>query len=285
VNETSGLAWLDATGLCTINDGGHDPTLHRLKLDGGTTPVFLSGAQNIDWEDLAVGDGKIFIGDFGNNLQTRRDQKIYFMEQTRLTPDDTLHLDSINNVIAFTLPDQPAGFDKRNRNFDFEAMFYKGNALYLISKSARLGRKSFGKLYRLPAAPGEHVAQLIDSFYFGEPVTAADYDTAANVLVVTGYLSLFVFERFDENNWHNASPRRFRHNRLRQYEGLAVHPEQRSLFISNEKGFGKRAALHTVGIQQLNDTKGNGGVGYAWRRFKLSIVLGLYNLRVNRLNR
>src|SRR5579862_6552412 len=67
--ESSGLQ-MAGDFLWSFNDGGNPPELYRIDTATNTLLqiVKLSGATNIDWEDIAFDGTYFYIGDFGNNL-------------------------------------------------------------------------------------------------------------------------------------------------------------------------------------------------------------------------
>ena len=79
LEENSGMVHYANGVLYFINDSGNDPILYRYDTATNTYGEFeILNASNVDWEDLATDDsGNIYIGDFGNNDNRRRDLKIY----------------------------------------------------------------------------------------------------------------------------------------------------------------------------------------------------------------
>jgi hypothetical protein len=280
VNETSGLVCIDSN-IWTINDSQHRSTLFQVNKNGlAEDSVFVYDALNEDWEDLASDSLFIYIADVGNNLQVRHGFSVHAISRYDFASRDS----SIGSqTISFgQLPDQPNVFPKAGkRNFDIEAAFVKNGYLYFISKNIKTCGKSYGKLYRIPASQGSSDIQLIDSFQFNEPVTSADYDAVSNRLMVTGYLSLFVFDDFNEGNFSKSSPRRY--NRLRQYEGLSFDCNKKKLLLSNEKGFCKKSALFEIPVEQISNPKHSVGLGFAWRRVKLCAIMTVYNYGLKRV--
>nr|MBI1232684.1 hypothetical protein [Cytophagales bacterium] len=76
IDEASGLvvSWKNPNLLYTHNDSGGDPVIYMLDSlgkDRGT--IFLEGAKNRDWEDIAIGPGKnstqsyVYVGEIGDN--------------------------------------------------------------------------------------------------------------------------------------------------------------------------------------------------------------------------
>lgn len=166
LTEVSGLFQAGPDSLWWHNDGGHGAELFLTNSRGellwkGTVP----GTLNRDWEDLTADDrGNIYIGDFGNNLNRRRDLAIYIYNPA------TGSLDSI----LYRYPDQrdfPP--QPRNQNFDMEAFFWFQDSLHLFSKNHLRQGNYYTKHYSLPARPGAYEAVLRDSLYLKKRVVTA----------------------------------------------------------------------------------------------------------------
>lgn len=167
VNESSGLARRTATSVWTLNDGGGRPTLYGVSL---TTPgtlidsIALPQLRNIDWEDLAQqdssgqGGGRLFIADLGNNSNARQDLVIHEVKER-----------AVVNSFSITYADQKA-FPPADRNFDCEAVFYRSDSLFLLSKN-RSGHMV--RLYGLPARGSRYVLAPLDSVFIKSMVTGA----------------------------------------------------------------------------------------------------------------
>lgn len=181
--ESSALQLLGGQ-LWSLNDGGNDPVLFRLDSAGGQTRqrVRLSNAPNIDWEDLAADANYLYVGDFGNNLGTRRDLRILRVPRTALGPG----ADSARaQVIAFTYPDQTDFTPHNNQhNFDCEAMFVAHDSVHLFTKNWQDFQTRY---YTVPATPGTHVAHLKARFNVNGLVTAADVSPAGTAAALLGY--------------------------------------------------------------------------------------------------
>jgi len=78
LSEISGLEKISDSLLIAINDGGNEPILFFLDLKGTITrKVRVSNASNTDWEALVIDEKYVYIGDFGNNMNERKDLCIY----------------------------------------------------------------------------------------------------------------------------------------------------------------------------------------------------------------
>ena len=83
--ESSGLIYSKKDGmLISNNDSGNKSELISFRPNGDLVNIqSFETLKNIDWEDLTQDDqGNVYIGDFGNNRQMRKDLKIYKIGQS-----------------------------------------------------------------------------------------------------------------------------------------------------------------------------------------------------------
>jgi hypothetical protein len=71
--------------LWAHNDSGDSPRLLAFKTSGApVAEVMLEGAENFDWEDIAIGrDGALLVGDIGDNLGQRDSVVVYRVAEPR----------------------------------------------------------------------------------------------------------------------------------------------------------------------------------------------------------
>lgn len=182
IREVSGMVRTPEGHLWLLNDSHNPPELFRFNpvktqlLETRRLPV-----PNRDWEDLTTDQsGLLYIGDFGNNKNARRDLCIF-----RYNPQNGA-LDSIQ----FRYPDQQAypPADTRAWNFNCEAMVFFDDSLHIFSKNVFKGN-SVTKHYVLPAQPGNYVAQLRDSLVLkNRVVTGAALSPDGRTLAITSYI-------------------------------------------------------------------------------------------------
>lgn len=236
VNESSGLAKL--TGKQTFwshNDSGGKAELYEVDSTGNyISTLNIPKARNIDWEDLASDrQGNIFIGDFGNNRNNRKDLTIYKLSEKEPEKVKTIQF-SYEDQNAFPPPD-------KERNFDCEAMFYHQDSLYLFSKNR--GDKQV-KLYVVPAAEGTYSARLKAKIYLKTMVTGADISPDEKKFAVLTYGKLFIFG-INEGQINFSNPIFCLKTKRKQTEAIVFLDNDR-LLLTNEQGsiylIGQRAA-------------------------------------------
>ena len=73
--ESSGLALAGQDAFWTHNDHGNKPNLYKIDKSGNLLETIkFTSLTNIDWEELTEDDqGYIYIGDFGNGKNDRKD--------------------------------------------------------------------------------------------------------------------------------------------------------------------------------------------------------------------
>ncbi|MCP4591927.1 MAG: hypothetical protein GY842_14430 [bacterium] len=154
----------------THSDSGNPAALYAIKADGellATIPV--TGAPNLDWEDLAVANGCIYVGDIGNNYGWLRGRIIY-----RFTEPDP-HANPIKPIAPtatyrYVYPDKP---------FDAEALVVRGEDLFVIRKT---GGKDSAIYHLSPATEGRMQLARIQSLQ-ARWITGADLSKDGRYLV------------------------------------------------------------------------------------------------------
>ena len=196
LDETSGLEIINKQ-LVTINDSGNDPVLFYINESGNILDERkLNCCKNNDWESLAADSDYVYIADFGNNYDTRKNLsiiKIPIDKSSNETPE----------IINFLYPEQKK-FKRiyRRSEYDAEALISFGDILLIFTKNKR---KKITEIYSLPKNGGNFKAQKIGSLNTESIVTGADYDKKTNTLVLTSTINfdeyyILVINDFSLNN-------------------------------------------------------------------------------------
>lgn len=215
LSEASGLYYAGPDSLWWHNDSGDGPKLYLTNGRGELLrTVPFPQLRNMDWEDITVDEqGIIYIGDFGNNGNRRKDLRIY-----RYHPESG-NVDSIaffyNDQLDFPPPPERA-------NYDMEGFFWLNDSLHLFSKNRLQKGDYYCKHYVLPDAAGEQVAQLTDSIFLRKRViTGAAISPDRQTMALIGYnfkrllgffptsaASMFVFTDFSGTKFFKGRMRR-----------------------------------------------------------------------------
>ncbi|MFC5270474.1 SdiA-regulated domain-containing protein [Adhaeribacter terreus] len=227
VAESSGFAWADDAGtLWTHGDGGGTNTLYKVDLKGNLLEAkTIPNTINEDWEDITKDkSGNLYIGDFGNNNNKRRNLRIF-----KINFQDTSHVDTIQ----FRYEDQQEfPPQKKDRNFDSEAFFWHNGKLYLFSKDR--GREELVKVYELPDQPGNYVAKKVDELQMNSMITGADVSPDGKHFALLGYGKIYLFE-LTGNKLFDGKKYCIPVGKSGQAEAL-VFENNKDLIFSNENG-------------------------------------------------
>ncbi len=197
IPETSGLIKWD-NRIWTHNDNT-DINLYSLDTANGNTngAYLISGAENIDWEEISQDDNYVYIGDFGNNANgNRTDLKIL-----RISKNSILSGSPVTEIIHFSYSDQtnflPAG--SNNTDFDCEAFVVSTDSIYLFTKQWISNNTS---VYSLAKTPGTYTAHFKSTYTVQGLITGATYMETKNLIVLSGYsnaLQPFAYLLYDFN--------------------------------------------------------------------------------------
>jgi hypothetical protein len=204
----------------------------------------VDGAQNVDWEDIAIDDaGHLYLGDFGNNANQRRDLVIYRVPEP--DPAAPARRVGVDRALHFRYADQETFPDRAHRNFDAEAMLWFRGALYIFSKDRS---DTHTRVYRLPDRGGDGelaLEPIADLDLGGDPsglfgnTTAADISPDGRFVALLTYRAVYLYERRGSDPIPEGpvarialDPRRTRQAESVAWDGgaLLIGNEQRKLF-------------------------------------------------------
>lgn len=201
--------------------------------------VQLGAAAHIDYEDIAVEDSVLYLGDIGNNGNARRDLGIYVIREPYFYDRRTRPL----RHIPIAYPDQK-DIPANKWHFDAESLFIDDGTLYLLTKhraDRQINQLTAGtKLYRLDSKRPRQVNELVlvDRHKTIPPPTAAALSPNGTRLAVLGNSSLWLFPRPAEGDkWLSTKPRRFNLDADKTKQAEAITWDDGStLRITNEQG-------------------------------------------------
>lgn len=234
LQESSGLTSFDGR-LFSFNDSGNTSEIFEIKAGSSyIEKTFQTRLKNIDWEAITNDGENFYVGEFGNNLGTRKDLKIYQIP----FKNDSIIADSIK-PIPFYYPEQIDFTPKNiNNNFDAEAMIFFDGNIHLFTKEWITNTVSH---YIIDKNLTENQpAQKLESYDTGFVVTDASF--FENKLYVVGYTKkasvyMMIFEKDDSGNlFFNKPAKKFslgRAFKIGQIEGITV--TEKGIYISGER--------------------------------------------------
>jgi hypothetical protein len=113
--------------LWTHNDSGNAPQLFAIDLKGKLLSQWtVTGARAVDWEDIAIGPGGLYVGDIGDNRLRRTFVTVYRLKEPNPRSDGGPT--AAAEALRFRYPDGP---------HDAEAMMVhpRTGDLYIVTKA------------------------------------------------------------------------------------------------------------------------------------------------------
>lgn len=231
LNENSGLCIDADSNIWTLNDGGNSPEIYQINTSGHIeNRIYIKNATNNDWESLTTDrNGHFFIGDFGNNNNSRQNLNILIIPDPTLISGDSIDAEFIN----FSYEDQfsfPPAAD--SMNFDAEAFIHLQDHLYIFTKNRTSPFSGYTYIYKLPDTAGTYIAEKRDSLYLGNAMTELFQVTDATInnneeeIMLCGYYYLWHLKDFSSTNFSSGT--------IVQYTSTAISQKEGLHFISND---------------------------------------------------
>ncbi|WP_406682704.1 hypothetical protein N1F78_08370 [Seonamhaeicola sp. MEBiC1930] len=246
LNEVSGNEIIvNSNEIWMHNDGGNKPDIYCLNEKGELLRKITLDAKNEDWEDITSdSDGNLYIGDFGNNNNKRKNLKILRVPFNSLKKEGDIAVEKI----SFKYSDQKQFPPKKKKLlFDCEAFFYFNNSLYLFTKSRVENKSGKTNLYKLPAKKGKHKAKLIGSYNFGSSnynwVTGADIRDDGKQIAILTQKDIWLFSNFKDDDFFNGSVKQIPFKHLSQKEGIC-YKNDNTLILTDENDHGRGGNMY-----------------------------------------
>ncbi|MNK01438.1 hypothetical protein D3C87_192380 [compost metagenome] len=255
LKEISGLEYLpQSKSLWALEDSGNENKLYKIGNDGKSeAEITITNTVNTDWEELTSdAEGNLYIGDFGNNDNARKDLVIYKIDKSRLTGRSV----EASSKITFSYPEQTEFPSKKStRIYDCEAFFeHKGN-FYLFTKNRSAKFDGSFSVYKVPNRAGDHKAVLMGSLktcgiYKKCAVTAADISPDGTKAVLLTGDKVFVITNFGNDNFASGDMQMLELGHASQKEGLCFKDND-TLLIADEKDKKTGGKLYEVKLSAL----------------------------------
>ncbi|MBQ0147982.1 MAG: hypothetical protein KBS93_05950 [Flavobacteriaceae bacterium] len=266
LEEISALSYEDrdksVVSFWGLNDSGNKSELYRFTKDGNIIQtISTTNAPNIDWEEIAIDDNKLFFADFGNNLGNRKDLAIYYINRDEIDLNNEFQSLQAHKIEFFYPEQEHFGYKNLTTNWDAEAFFIYNNQIHVLTKEWTNKATTH---YTIPIDSSKrHAAKRIEVYPTDFMVTGAHISTKSNDkgLYIIGYTieTLAILQWFDlpkDNSdliFTNSAkttilPLGFT-TQLGQLEGISLSSaDQNQICMSGEKfkfkGFHAKQILH-----------------------------------------
>ena len=248
VSECSGVAKLPSGNFAMINDSGNEPEVFIVDHSGKLLKTFyLPDVCNIDWEELAYDEGHLYIGDFGNNANERKDLAIL-----KYAVSDSDELSRLE-IIKFQYADQkefPPG--KRKMNYDLEAMIHTNDSIFIFTKNRTKPFDGYTYLYGMPDVAGSYTVERIDSFKTGVGekdfwwIAGADLSPNGRRLVLLGYDKMWIFYDFKNSDFFGGKHEVLAFPSLSQKESVTFTNNFELIITDERNRYGGGKIYHVV---------------------------------------
>lgn len=252
LHEVSGITYVNGL-LWTVEDSGNEPKIHALEENGTINQeISLSQISNIDWEELTKDENQnLYIGDFGNNDNDRKDLCIYKISGS--------NYNQIAEKVTFYYPEQtdfPA--KKKEKFYDCEAFFYYNNHFYLFTKNRSKDFDGTTFIYKIPAVAGNHAAQLMGTFktcnnYNSCVITGAAISPDAKKVVLLSHDRLWLFENYKNDIFTIGDVKELEFFHYSQKESVCFKDNE-TLLIADERAKKIGGNLYEVTLNDLKNT-------------------------------
>ena len=249
LNECSGMVSYDGKSVWVLEDGGNADKLRKLDTQGQLlASLEVKNGRNEDWEALTKDHkGYLYIGDFGNNSNERKDLVVYRVPDPNTAVGDSV----LAEKIEFSYPDQHKFPPKKSkRNFDVEAFFHFGDSLYLITKNRAEPFDGTATVYRIPDVPGAYQAETLARLTLCDDartciITDAALSPKGDRLVLLSYGKLFVYEAFSPSRLGQQKGRMIELKTNTQLEAVCFASDT-LLYLADERSLGRGGYLYRL---------------------------------------
>jgi hypothetical protein len=240
LKEVSGIVYTEKENLFwTLEDSGNANKIYGLNVQNGAIDktITIENTSNIDWEDITKDKaGNLYIGDFGNNDNVRKDLCIYKIDKSLLNQEKAIPA----YKISFSYPEQKMFPPKKTALFfDVEGFFEYKNNFYLFTKNRSKGFDGTVFVYKIPNQAGFHQAVLMGKLKTCEnynhcAVTSVTISPDASKVVLLTHDKIVLLENFQGDNFLKGKQSQLKLNHFSQKEAICFKNNE-TLIIADEK--------------------------------------------------
>ena len=256
IKEISGMVYIPQTKMIWgLEDSGNDNVLFGLDANSGDLKktCTITNASNVDWEELTKdAQGNVYIGDFGNNDNTRRDLCIYKIASSKLNASSA----KADYKISFSFPEQKEFPPKKSTLFfDTEAFIEYQGYFYLFTKNRSKNFDGTSLVYKVRNAAGTQQAQLIGKIktcdtYNSCQITGAALSPDKGKIVLLCHDKVFLLSGFKGGTVLNGTKTLFGLGHFSQKESIAFI-DNNQLLIAEEAEKKGRSKMYLTSLSQL----------------------------------
>jgi hypothetical protein len=239
LKEVSGITLSkDKNTIWAIEDQGNKNVIYGLDRQGNQiADVLVENTENHDWEDItADAQGNIYIGDFGNNDNDRRNLSILKVDLKEASQKSA----NVTQTTTFHYEGQTEFPPKKsNWLYDCEAFVEKDGYFYLFTKNRSKGFDGTFLVFRVPNKAGDFEAKLVGKLklqggYSDAAITSAAINSAKDKIVLLNHKNVQILTGFSADDFSKTKIQKVPLNHNSQKEAV-VFLDDKTLLIADEK--------------------------------------------------
>ncbi len=239
LKEVSGITLSkDKKTIWVIEDRGNKNAVYGLNEDGQmVAKIPVENSENTDWEDIISDQqGNIYIGDFGNNDNDRKDLAILKTDLKDVNQTTTKVIQTTKFLYQGQTDFPPK---KSNLLYDCEAFVEMNGNFYLFTKNRSKGFDGTFLVFQVPNKEGDFAAKLIGKLqlqggYNDAAITSATINSTKDKIVLLTHKNIHVLTGFTANDFNNAKIQKIPLNHNSQKEAIVFY-DDKTLMIADEK--------------------------------------------------
>jgi len=251
LEEVSGIQYdSKEKAFWMLNDSGNKPEVYLVTTKGKITRTLKIDALNTDWEDITQDkQGNLYIGNFGNNANKRKDLQILKINARDLNSKKRIGVEQI----YFHFPEQKNFPPKKKKMYyDVESLFEWENNLYVFTKSRVKNEIGRTFLYRIPNKAGNHLAERIADFTTCPEkycwITGADISDDGKKVVLLNHKSAWVFTDFIGDNFFSGKAKEFPFGHSSQKESITFKNDS-TIYVADEDESGTNSGRNLYSLR------------------------------------
>ena len=242
LKEVSGIQYdANEDAFWMLNDSGNSPSIFLVNEKGKILRELKIDAVNNDWEDITMDtQGNLYVGDFGNNMNDRKDLRILKIKKEDLKSKKKVKVEKI----YFSFPEQKK-FPPKKKYYDVEGFFEWNGSFYVFTKSRV--KKKIGRtfLYRVaniqdykPAEkygvfPAERISDFTTCPKKDCWITGADITKDGKKVVILNHKSAWVFTNFKGDDFFSGDVEEFPFDHKSQKESITFKNNS-TIYVADE---------------------------------------------------
>ena len=252
LKEISGMVTYGDSTVWVLEDNGNKDEIYQVNFKGDILKSLkVKNGDNDDWEDMAKDlDGNLYIGDFGNNGNYRKNLIIYKVPNPTIEPGDKIDAEQIK----FYYPDQKEYPPKKDKLlYDAESLFHYNGKLYIVTKNRSNPFSGEAHIYTVPDKKGSYEAELVGKFtpctdWKICQITSIDISPKGDKIVALSYGKLFIFSDFTWKDFSKGKIEEIDLGARTQLESVTFLDEH-TLLISDERSHGTGGNLYSFTLK------------------------------------